>query len=341
MLLIAHAGYAQKPKKYYLSKQEKKMGAYLMVFHKDEDHGLHMAISRDGYTFTALKGGAPVFAGDTIAEQKGIRDPHIFRGPDGAIYIAMTDLHIFAQRQGLRDTEWEREGTKYGWGNNRGLVLLKSTDLVNWKRTNLDFTKLGPKYSEIGCVWAPATCYDEEKKKLMIIYTMRYGVGQDKQYYSYINDDYDKLETEPQLLFELPKAGISAIDGDITKIDGKYHLFYVSHEGGANILQAVSDRLNGGYQYDPKQVDFEPKACEAPTIWKRIGEKKWVLMYDVYSIRPSNFGFAETSDFVNFTNLGRFNEGAMKTTNFSSPKHGAVIQITEKEAQLLESQWGK
>ena len=48
------------------------MSAYLMVFHKDEDHGLHMAISPDGYTFTALNEGKPVIAGDTIAEQKGI-----------------------------------------------------------------------------------------------------------------------------------------------------------------------------------------------------------------------------------------------------------------------------
>ena len=62
------------------------MGAYLMVFHKDETHSLYMAVSDDGYTFTALNDGKPVIAGDTIALQKGIRDPHIFRGPDGAFY---------------------------------------------------------------------------------------------------------------------------------------------------------------------------------------------------------------------------------------------------------------
>ena len=38
----------------------------------------------------------------------------------------------------------------------------------------------------------------------------------------------------------------------------------------------------------------------------------------------------ETSDFVNFKNLGRFNEGVMKTTNFSSPKHGAAPVETKK-----------
>ena len=66
--------------------QEKDLSAYLMVFHKDETHGLYMALSRDGYTFTALNDGEPVLAGDTIAYQRGIRDPYIYRGPDGAFY---------------------------------------------------------------------------------------------------------------------------------------------------------------------------------------------------------------------------------------------------------------
>jgi hypothetical protein len=52
------------------------------------------------------------------------------RGPDNAFYMAMTDLHIFAQRERHRNTEWQRDGGKYGWGNNRALVLIKSTDLI-------------------------------------------------------------------------------------------------------------------------------------------------------------------------------------------------------------------
>lgn len=120
--------------------QEKDMSAYLMVFHKDETHGLYMAVSRDGYTFTAMNDGEPVIAGDTIAYQRGIRDPHIYRGPDGAFYLAMTDLHVFAKRDGYRETEWERDRNMYGWGNNYGLVLMKSWDLVNWKRANIRLT---------------------------------------------------------------------------------------------------------------------------------------------------------------------------------------------------------
>lgn len=119
----------------------------------------------------------------------------------------------------------------------------------------------------------------------------------------------------------------------------EYHLFYVAHESGSGIKQAVSDRIDGSYRFDPRWIDFEPVACEAPNVWKRIGENKWVLMYDIFGINPHNFGFVETCDFVHFKNLGRFNEGIMKTTNFRSPKHGAVIHLTKEEADRIEDYW--
>ncbi len=313
--------------------QEKDMSAYLMVFHKDDTHSLHMAVSPDGYTFTALNDGKPVIAGDTIADQKGIRDPHIYRGPDGAFYLAMTDLHIYAKQAGFRDTEWEREG--YGWGNNRGLVLMKSWDLLHWTRANIRFDELSARFKEIGCAWAPETTFDEETGKLMVYFTMRYRNEAAKLYYVYLNEEYNRLESMPRVLFEYPDEKITALDADITKIGDKYHMFYVSHDGQAGIKQAVSDKINRGYFFDPRWYDPEPRACEAPNVWKRIGENKWVLMYDCYGQAKHNFGFSETSDFVNFKNLGHFNEGVMKTTNFESPKHGAIIQITKEEADRL------
>lgn len=318
---------------------ESDMNAYLMVFHHDDTHSLHMALSNDGYTFTALNDGNPVIAGDTIADQKGIRDPHIYRGPDGAFYMAMTDLHIYAQRDGYRQTEWERDGAAYGWGNNRGLVLMKSWDLINWKRTNIRFDKMSKQYQEIGCAWAPETTYDDKTGKLMIYFTMRFGTEANKLYHVYVNEAYDQLESMPKVLFEYPNEKVSAIDADITKIGDKYHMFYVSHDGTAGIKQAVSNRINGDYQFDPRWYDPEPQATEAPNVWKRIGEDKWVLMYDCYGQNVHNFGFSETSDFENFENLGQINKGVMKATNFSSPKHGAIIQLTKEEAERLANQW--
>ena len=320
--------------------KESDMAAYLMVYHLDEDHGLHMAISRDGYSFTALNDNKPIFDGDTIAEQHGIRDPHIYRGPDGAFYMSMTDLHVYGVRDGKRDTEWDRDGKVYGWGNNHGLVLMKSFDLINWKRTNVRFDKLSAAWQEIGCAWAPETIFDDTTGRLMLYLTMRHKTEPNKLYYCYVNDDYDTIETLPVQLFQYADERKSPIDGDITKFGDKYILAYVAHDVGGGIKLAYSDSPTGPWQFDPRWIDFEPKACEAPHVFKRIGEEKWVLMYDVFSIRPHNFGFIETSDFDTFKHLGRFNEGVMKTVNFGSPKHGAVVHITEEEGRRLCGIWG-
>src|SRR4030042_3673538 len=88
--------------------EEKDFAGYVMVYFKDQTQSAYMAVSRDGYTFTDLNGGQPIFDGAKLAEQKGVRDPHIARGPDGGFYLAMTDLHIFGQRAGFRDTPWQR-----------------------------------------------------------------------------------------------------------------------------------------------------------------------------------------------------------------------------------------
>jgi hypothetical protein len=317
---------------------EKDLAAYLFVYFKDDDHSLHFALSSDGYSFTDVNGGKAVMKGEDLAEQKGIRDPHIIRGPDNAFYLSMTDLHLFGKRMGYRTTEWQRDASKYDWGNNRALVLMKSTNLVDWSHTDLRVDQSFPGLEDVGCVWAPETIYDPEKGKMMIYFTMRLGHGKTKLYYSYTDDAFAKLTTYPQELFKYPRD-TQILDGDISKVGDTYHLFYVAQERGGGIKQAVSGKINEGYVFDAAKVDPETVGCEAPNIWKRNGENKWVLMYDVFGLHPSNMGFSETADFKTFTKLGYFNDGVMKATNFSSPKHGAVISLTAEEARRLADHW--
>ncbi|GAB3010825.1 hypothetical protein GCM10027051_11060 [Niabella terrae] len=335
MVLGCTCGWSQKK-----LPSEKDMSAYLLVYFKDDTHGLHFALSPDGYSFTALNEGAPVISGDTIAEQKGIRDPYIMRGPDGWFYMAMTDLHIFAQKAGYRSTEWQRDGKSFGWGNNRALVLMKSQDLLHWSHQVLRIDTLFEGWEQIGAAWAPELIYDTARQRIMIYFSLRFGNGLTRLVYAYANKDFTGLETEPRLLFNYPKLNKSYIDGDISFVNGKYRLFYVAHDGTPGIKQAVSDQLSEGFQYQEGWVDPEPRSCEAPNLWKRIGEDKWVLMYDIYGINPHNFGFSETTDFVHFTDIGHFNEGRMRARNFSSPKHGSVIHLTAPEARQLADFWG-
>lgn len=317
--------------------QEKTMAAYLMVYHKDADHGLHMAVSHDGYTFTALNSDKPVIAGDTISQQHGIRDPHIFRGPDGSFYLSMTDLHVYGRREGHRNTEWERSAEDYGWGNNRALVLMKSRDLIHWTRANINITQLDSTLAEAGCAWAPETAYDEETGRMMLHFTMRFGNGVNALYYAYVSDAYDRLLTLPKLLLEAPGREYSIIDGDIVPHQGRYHLFFVGHNAGAGIYRAVSDHITGPYTIIPQKVSTETIGHEAPNVWQRIGEQRWVLMYDIYRHKPATFGFDESTDMEHFTHVGQFNDERMQMSNCTSPKHGAVVQITAEEAKRLEN----
>ena len=95
---------------------EKNFAGYLMVYFKDETHCAYFAISRDGYVFTDVNGGEPVLDGTRLAEQKGVRDPHIARGPDGAFYLVMTDLHITGSARdfGRRNGSGRRNNTAGG-----------------------------------------------------------------------------------------------------------------------------------------------------------------------------------------------------------------------------------
>lgn len=369
MMMVTSLGlHAQKTPKV---PTEAEMGAYVMVYHKDADHGLHMAISYDSYTWTSLNNDRPVIAGDTIAMQHGIRDPHIFRGPDGGFYLAITDLHLFASRERYkgtptyRSTEWEREGSLYGWGNNKGLVMMKSFDLIHWTRTNLDFSALtcptgvtdvhgNPvPWSEVGCVWAPETVYDYEAGHLLVHFTTRFKTGMNMIYSVYMNDDFTQMLSEPKLLFEAPLNGsgvpaYNVIDSDIIHVGDTYHLFYVSHEKGATVKHATSPNILGPYTMDDKYDDGEKQGHEAPNCWKRLpahtnGQDIWVVMFDNYSRHPHNFGFVETNDFQTFRTIGYFDqEGSpMKRTNFTEQKHAAVAPLTVKEAKALEKYWKK
>ena len=338
-LIMAFGAYAEAKKQEQLT--EKDMGAYLFTYFNDPTHALFMAISYDGYTFTAVNNGEPIISGDSIADQRGIRDPHIYRGPNGKFYIAMTDLHVFGKQMGLRTTQWERPD-KYGWGNNRGLVLMASEDLIHWTHHEVRIDELFPQaFGEIGCAWAPQTIWDPTVGKPMVYFTIRqHAGGRTKLYYSYANEDFTTLETEPQLLFEYPDEKIQVLDADICPMpDGRYFMTYVAQENPGGIKYMISDKINHFNDYHAEQIDGEDRGCEAPNVWKRIGEKKWVVMYDIYSVNPHNFGFVETSDFKTFKPLGRFNEGVMKASNFSSPKHGSVIHITKAEAKRLENYW--
>ena len=57
--------------------------------------------------------------------------------------MVLTDLHIFGKEKGFRTTRWERPD-KYDWGNNRGIVLMRSDDLIHWTHHVVRIDRLFP-----------------------------------------------------------------------------------------------------------------------------------------------------------------------------------------------------
>ena len=111
-----------------------------------------------------------------------------------------------------------------GWEHNPGIVMLKSDNLVDWSHNVIDLASLYPeRFGNVKWVWAPQTIYDQDAKKYLVYFTIRFKGDEHLDFYSaYANKDFTGFEAEPTLMF---RAKYGAIDGDIIYKDGIYHFF--------------------------------------------------------------------------------------------------------------------
>lgn len=294
--------------------------AYLFVYFTGNDsteESVHYAISPGPPHFYALNDNNPILDSKKISSTGGIRDPHIMRGPDGkTFYMTLTDM-VSAN----------------GWDSNRAMVLLKSDDLINWSSSVVNIQDRFPGNDSLKRVWAPQSIYDPEAKKIMVYWSMKHGDGPDIIYYSYANDDFTDLVTEPKPLF-IPKDGLSCIDGDIVKKDNTYHLFYKTEGHGNGIKVATTENLiSGEWTEDPQYKQQTTLSVEGPSVFKLKDDDRYIMMYDLYS--AGRFQFVQTTDLVNFEHIKE------EVTMDFSPRHGAVVAITANELERLFNKWGK
>lgn len=295
--------------------------AYLFTYFTGNavpDESLHFGISLDGYNYYALNQNKPIILSKDISETGGIRDPHILRTEDGkSFYMVMTDMTC-----------------SKGWDSNRGMILMKSTDLINWTHSIINIQKKYKNQEELKRVWAPQTIYDKEVGKYLIYWSMKYGAkGEDIIYYAYANADFTDLEGEPKPLF-IPENKKSCIDGDIMYKDGVYHLFYKT-EGSKTkgIKEATTTSLTSGKWIEQSDYKQQTKdQVEGAGTFKLINQDKYILMYDVYT--SGRYDFTESTDLVNFKPVSQ------KVSMDFHPRHGTIIAITYDELKRLTEKWG-
>lgn len=292
------------------------MVAYLFTYFNSndpKDEQICYALSEDGYNYTPINDGMPVISSDTIALTQCVRDPHILRCEDGkTFYMVVTDMK-----------------SNLGWNSNRGMVLLKSTDLINWQHTAINFpTRYTKTWKNVQRVWAPETIYDRKAGKYMVFYSLASSDrgSYDKIYYQYANKDFTDLEGEPKWLFD---AGCATIDGDIVynEADQLYHLFY-KQEAGRGIYQAVAKELTDKWQMIGGNVEQTKESVEGVGVCKAIDGKSWIIMYDCYG--NGHYQFCKSEDLKTF----KFVQNTEMRGKFT-PRHGTIIPITRAEKERL------
>lgn len=300
---------------------DNEMVAYLFTYFNSnapEDEQICYAISDDGYNYTPLNHGLPVISSDTIALTQCVRDPHILRCEDGkTFYMVCTDMR-----------------SQLGWSSNRGIVLLKSTDLIHWQHSTVNFpTRYTKTWKNVIRVWAPETIYDRQAGKYMVFYSLRTSDpgSFDRIYYQYANSDFTDLEGEPRWLFDARNA---TIDGDIVynEADQLYHLFY-KQESGRGIYQAVAKNLTDRWQMIDGHVEQTEEAVEGVGVCKALDDKSWIIMYDCYS--NGHYQFCRSEDLKTF----QFVQNTETKGKFT-PRHGTIIPITLAEKERLLKEYG-
>lgn len=309
-------------------KQDDKV-AYLFTYftgNAPQEEQICYALSDDGYNYTPLNHGNPVVMSDTIAFTQCVRDPHILRGEDGkTFYMVVTDMK-----------------SSLGWSSNRGIVLMKSTDLIHWTHSVVNFpTKYTKSWGNVIRVWAPETIYDKQAGRYMVFYSLRTSDSNsfDRIYYSYVNDDFTDLIGEPTFLFD---NGAATIDGDIVynEVDQLYHLFYKS-ESGRGIFQATAKQLTAPAGQKPGSqwtkidghVDQTNEAVEGVGVCQSIDGKSWIVMYDCYG--NGHYQFCKSADLKSFSVVQN-----TETKGKFTPRHGTIIPITKAEKERLLKEYG-
>lgn len=282
------------------------------------------ALSRQGDAFNDLLSGGEIFDTKKYTATGGMRDAYIGRLQNGQFLLAGTDMT-----------------SSQGWTSNHIMDLMLSPDLVHWTRevkidleSSENLKALGlSSADDMTAAWAPEFIYDPQTKTYVLYYTVGFP-DRHRVYYQQFDADLDLL-TEPKLYFD---PGYDIIDADIqyNEVDKQYIMIYKSEQTKHNLFQAratqliPSDHTSGTCQWTiNKAFDYTEgsAAIEAPSLYRKIGEKNWRLAYENYS--GGGYSLLDLDEHCNHPMNMKRMEGNVQ------PQHGSFLKLTEKEYNYL------
>ena len=271
--------------------------------------GLHLASSRNGYTWTALKRDS-TFLRPAVAKDRLMRDPCIIRGQDGLFHMVWT-------------VSWQDKGIGYA----------SSKDLVHWSAQQ--FLPVMAQEPGVRNCWAPEITHDAGTKTYLIYWattvTGKYPEtqsatdnGYNHRIYATSTRDF-KTFTPTTLLYE---PGFNVIDASI-QADGKRYVMFLKDETREpvqkNLRVAFADKLAG--PYGPASAPITGNYwAEGPTA-VRLGAE-WLVYFDKY--REHKYGAVKSLDLIHWTDVS---DQIKLPTGL---RHGTIFRVSAKELKLLE-----
>ena len=255
--------------------------------------GMRLAISDDGFTYRAVRGGAPMLV-PQVGENRLMRDPCVARDPRTGLY------HM------VWTTSWT--GTTIGHASSR--------DLVTWSAQQA--MPVMAAFSDTRNTWAPDILYDAARRRFTIVWasTLGDGAGKEGDHRLYATDTADFRRFSPTRLFYDP--GFSVIDATFLR-RGERMLMFVKDERKEplrKVIQWCEFSPTTG-RFGPLSAPITPAWAEGPTAIEVDGET--VLFFDRYI--DKRYGAVASRDLVTWRDVSD------RITMPPGANHGTIIPI--------------
>jgi len=289
--------------------EAKEGGWYIFTsFRGNGEDGLHLAISRDGRTWTPTNEDRS-WLKPSVGNGKLMRDPSLAIGPDRVFRMVWT-------------TGW--------WDQTIGYA--SSKNLIDWSAQKaIPVMAHEPTARN---AWAPELYYDEVKREWIIFWAstipgkfpgaQQPGANEkNHRIYAVTTRDFETF-TPTRLFFD---PGFNVIDATIIREGAKYYMIFKDEREDPvkkNLRMAVANTAQGPYEQasDPFTRDW----VEGPTAIK-IGAE-WFVYFDIY--REKRYGAVKSKDLKNWQDIS----SEMKFP--ADHRHGTVLEINAAVAEKLK-----
>ena len=283
---------------------------FAYFYHDREAEGFRLAWSDDGLAFKMLKGGQ-AFLRPTVGENKIMRDPCLYRAPDGVFHLVWTT----------------------GWVG-KTIGHASSKDLLTWSEQQA-IQVMAHEPDAQNC-WAPEILWDDTKQNFLVHWaTTILGrfpetamsnrrPERNHRIYATTTKDFETF-TPTRLLYD---GGYNVIDANIVR-DGDRWLMFVKNETLSpkpekNIRLIRARSMEGPFS-EPSAPLTGNYWAEGPSAVK-VGDE-WRVYFDKHKVNA--IGLVRSRDFKNWEDV---------SDRVSFPKdarHGTVLAVPRAVIERL------